>query len=202
MVSTALLLVALFQGAGAFMPQAPVGSRLLAPRGLARPLRQGPLFGKPKLSDMLEELDEDAEDGAPKKSQEAKVALEPEEVFYEGPPSKSELVGPALSIFTVIGLIPFSAAAVRQAWVRYTITSRRIRVTSGYQGQDETEIIYPDIKSMKYAWRSFGAAGDVVIELRDGARVEMRSLPEFERLYKEIFSRISEDAQEESDSMK
>eukprot|EP00968_Pinguiococcus_pyrenoidosus_P004902 scaffold317_cov260-Pinguiococcus_pyrenoidosus.AAC.35 len=84
MVSTALLLVALFQGAGAFMPQgapcsapgpeqlaifspryaanpAPVGSRLLAPRGLARPLRQGPLFGKPKLSDMLEELDEDAE---------------------------------------------------------------------------------------------------------------------------------------------
>jgi len=73
-----------------------------------------------------------------------KTKLEPETVFYEGGPSSSEVVLPALSIFTVIGIVPFISAVARQAWVRYKFTSRRISIQSGIGGKEQTEIIYPD----------------------------------------------------------
>lgn len=201
-----LLVLALFCG------EAVVGFRPARSFGVAPSRAFGPSarssslvsFGKPKLSDMLDELDDEGDAASPSassKAAEEKVVLEPEVVFYEGPPAKAEVVGPALSIFTVIGVIPFAASVARQAWVRYTITSRRVRVASGYQGKDETEIVYSDVSRMLFAWRSFGACGDVVLELRDGARVEMRSVPDFEKVYTEMFSRIPADAQEESDKM-
>jgi hypothetical protein len=65
----------------------------------------------------------------------AKVSLAPEEVFYEGPPAISETIVPTASILTVIGVIPAAAAWARQAWVRYRITTRRIRCTSGIGGK-------------------------------------------------------------------
>jgi hypothetical protein len=61
--------------------------------------------------------------------------LAPEEVFFEGPPSWTEMVIPGISILTVIGIVPFIATATRQAWVKYKITGRRISVTSGFNGQ-------------------------------------------------------------------
>ena len=64
-----------------------------------------------------------------------KAVLAPEEVFFEGPPSWTEMVIPGISILTVIGIVPFIATATRQAWVKYKITSRRISVTSGFNGQ-------------------------------------------------------------------
>jgi hypothetical protein len=64
-----------------------------------------------------------------------KAILAPEEVFFEGPPSWTEMVIPGISILTVIGIVPFIATATRQAWVKYKITSRRISVTSGFNGQ-------------------------------------------------------------------
>ena len=70
-----------------------------------------------------------------------KAVLEPETLFFEGPPSKTELIVPGLSVLTVIGIVPFAAAAARQAWVKYKITSRRISVQSGVGGQDFTEIV-------------------------------------------------------------
>lgn len=56
------------------------------------------------------------------------VKLEAEVTFFEGGPDPSEMVAPAVSILTVIGVIPFTASVARQAWVKYTITSRRIKV--------------------------------------------------------------------------
>ena len=64
-------------------------------------------------------------------------------LFVCSPPSWTELVIPGISILTVIGIIPFMAAAARQVWVKYKITSRRISVQSGIGGNDFTEIIYP-----------------------------------------------------------
>jgi hypothetical protein len=157
-----------------------------------------------------------------------KAVLAPEEVFFEGPPSWTEMVIPGISILTVIGIVPFIATATRQAWVKYKITSRRISVTSGFNGQvrlsgwrltyfrshsetlspsnstlffsiffdqfnalfllsktcltsyvlkpqDLTEITYDEIFGMKFVYRGFGATGDVVIELRDGAKLEVSS---------------------------
>lgn len=108
-----------------------------------------------------------------------KAALAPEEVYYEGPPAITETIVPTISIITVVGIIPAAAAWARQAWVRYKITSRRIRVTSGIGGKDMAEIVYPDITEIRTAKRLFGD-GDLVAFLRDGARFEMRNIPEFE----------------------
>ncbi|CAN0469887.1 unnamed protein product [Ascophyllum nodosum] len=119
------------------------------------------------------------------------VKLEPEVTFFEGGPDPSEIVAPAVSILTVIGIVPFTAALARQAWVKYTITSRRIKIVSGWQGKDTTEVVYPDIVDMRFVWRSFGRCGDLVITLRDGSKLEIRSLPEFERNYNYILERTT-----------
>lgn len=57
------------------------------------------------------------------------IKLEAEVTFFEGAPDPSEMVAPAVSILTVIGIIPFTAAVARQAWVKYTLTSRRIKAS-------------------------------------------------------------------------
>lgn len=126
-----------------------------------------------------------------------KKKLEPETVFNETSPSKLELIVPTLSILTVIGIIPFIAAVARAIWVRYKVTSRRIAITSGFQGKDQVEIIYRDIASIKYI-RRLGGAADCVISLKDGAKLEIRALPEFDKNFEYIMERVDEKAREAS----
>lgn len=114
-----------------------------------------------------------------KKAAKVAASLSPEEVYYEGPPAITETIVPTISILTVVGIIPAAAAWARQAWVRYKITTRRVRVTSGIGGKDMSEIVYPDIVEIRTAKRLFGD-GDMVAFLRDGAKFEMRNIPDFE----------------------
>ena len=128
-----------------------------------------------------------------------KKKLEPETVFIETGPSNYELIVPTLSILTVVGIIPFIAAVARAAWVRYKITSRRISISTGFQGKEQTEIIYRDIEKIKYV-RRFGGAGDCVISLKDGAKLEIRAIPQFEKVYEYIIDQVDESAKEASGS--
>lgn len=121
-----------------------------------------------------------------------KAALVPEEVYYEGPPALSETFLPTLSILTVVGIIPAAASWARQAWVRYKITNRRIRVNSGIGGNDMSEIIYPDIIEIRTVKRLFGD-GDMVCYLRDGAKFEMRNIPEFDAAMEFMLKQCNED---------
>jgi len=125
----------------------------------------------------------------------ASVTLTPEEVHYEGPPAITETIIPTVSILTVVGIIPAIASWSRQVWVRYKITSRRIRVTSGIGGKDMAEIVYPDIVEMRTVKRLFGD-GDMVAFLRDGAKFEMRNIPEFEDTMKFILEQVQPDVKE------
>lgn len=120
----------------------------------------------------------------------AAVSLAPEETYYEGPPAITETIVPTLSILTVVGIVPAAAAWARQAWVRYKITSRRIRVTSGIGGKDMAEIVYPDIVEIRTAKRLFGD-GDMVAFLRDGAKFEMRNIPEFDATMEFILKQVA-----------
>jgi hypothetical protein len=122
----------------------------------------------------------------------AAVSLVPEEIFYEGPPAITETLAPTLSILTVVGIIPAAAAWARQAWVRYKITTRRIRVTSGLGGKEMAEIVYPDIVEIRTAKRLFGD-GDLVAFLRDGAKFEMRNIPDFEKAMEFILKQVDEE---------
>lgn len=122
----------------------------------------------------------------------ASASLAPEDVFYEGPPAITETIAPTVSILTVVGIIPAAAAWARQAWVRYKITTRRIRVTSGIGGNDMAEIVYPDIAEIRTAKRLFGD-GDMVAFLRDGAKFEMRNIPNFEEAMEFILKQVDKD---------
>jgi hypothetical protein len=142
--------------------------------------------------------DENTDAGDAKK----KFKLEPETVFFEGPPSATEMILPALGIFTVIGIVPFVSTLARQAWVRYKITSRRVSVQSGIGGKDQSEIIYPDIDEIKFVYRALGSSGDMVLFLKDGAKIELRHVPKFDEIYSYILSKCDAEAQAKSMKLK
>ena len=125
----------------------------------------------------------------------AAASLVPEETFYEGPPAITETIAPTISILTVVGIVPAAAAWARQAWVRYQITNRRIRVTSGIQGKDMAEIVYPDVIELRTVKRLFGD-GDMVFFLRDGAKFEMRNVPNFAETMDFILGNLDKDVVE------
>lgn len=152
-------------------------------------------WAKGELSD--KDIFEEDDNGESKESKK-KVKLEAEVTFFEGPPSASELVFPAISILTIIGIVPFISALTRQFWVKYKFTSRRISIKSGFGGNDQTEIVYQDIDEIRYVYRAFGAAGDMVLFLKDGAKVEMRHVPQFNEIYTYVLSKCDEECRKKS----
>ena len=114
-----------------------------------------------------------------------------EDVHYEGGPAKGDLILNVLLGFTLIGL-PFTIGAiVRAVWLRFRITSRRISVCGGWMGKDKTQVVYSQISEVRTVPRGFGAWGDMVLVLNDGARLEMRSLPRFREVEAYILERIN-----------
>ena len=115
----------------------------------------------------------------------------PEEVHYEGGPARGDLIFNILLGFTLIGL-PFTiGAVVRAFWLRFRITGRRVSVTGGWRGNDKTQVVYSQIKEVRTVPRGFGAWGDMVLVLKDGARLEMRSLPNFREIESFILERMA-----------
>jgi hypothetical protein len=118
-----------------------------------------------------------------------------EDVFYEGGPHIGDLIINILLGFTVICLPLTVGAITRALWLRYRITNRRISVTGGWQGRDRTDIIYSAISKIVTVPRGLGLWGDMVVTLKDGSRLELRSMPRFRELYDYINERISPAAQ-------
>ena len=114
-----------------------------------------------------------------------------EDVHYDGGPARGDLIFTILLGFTLIGL-PFTiGAVVRALWLRFRITSRRISVTGGWMGKDKTQVVYSQISEVRTVPRGFGAWGDMVLVLKDGARLELRSMPRFREVEAYILERIS-----------
>ena len=113
-----------------------------------------------------------------------------EDIFYEGGPANGDLVINLMAGITLIGL-PFTfGALVRALWVRYKITTRRISVTGGWLGRDKTQIVYSQISEIRAIPRGLGSYGDMVLVLKDGARLEMRSIPNFREIETYILGKI------------
>ena len=114
-----------------------------------------------------------------------------EDVHYDGGPARGDLIFNIVLGFTLIGL-PFTiGAVVRALWLRFRITSRRISVTGGWMGKDKTQVVYSQISEVRTVPRGFGAWGDMVLVLKDGARLELRSMPRFREVEAYILERIS-----------
>ncbi|NDJ18664.1 PH domain-containing protein [Myxacorys almedinensis] len=121
-----------------------------------------------------------------------------EEVYYEGGPHIGDLIINVLLAFTVI-CIPLTVGAITRAlWLRYRITDRRISVTGGWMGRDRSDIIYSEIAKVVTVPRGLGAWGDMVLTLKDGSRLEMRSVPNFRTVYDYINQHLSERAKKVS----
>ena len=113
-----------------------------------------------------------------------------EDIFYEGGPASGDLIINLLAGITLIGL-PFTfGALVRALWVRYKITTRRISVTGGWLGRDKTQIVYNQISEIRAIPRGLGSYGDMVLVLKDGARLEIRSIPNFREVEAYILEKI------------
>lgn len=143
-------------------------------------------------------LSEEDKKAVDRKDKKKKMRLDPETLFFEGPPSLTEIVFPAISILTVIGIIPFVAALARQVWVRYKFTSRRISIQSGFGGNTQTEIIYSEVEEIRFAFRGFGASGDMVLFLKDGAKVELRHVPKFQEVYEFVLGKCDDECKQKS----
>jgi Bacterial PH domain len=114
-----------------------------------------------------------------------------EEVYYEGGPHIGDLIIGALLSFTVICIPLTVGSIVRALWLRYRITSRRISVTGGWMGRDRTDLVYSEISKIVTVPRGFGLWGDMVITLKDGSRLELRSMPKFREVYDYVTEKIS-----------
>lgn len=114
-----------------------------------------------------------------------------EEVYYEGGPHIGDLIINLLIGLTVIGLPLTVGAIVRALWLRYRITNRRVSVTGGWMGRDRTDIIYSEVVKMVKVPRGLGFWGDMVLTLRDGSRLELRSVPRFREIYDYIYEKVA-----------
>jgi hypothetical protein len=113
-----------------------------------------------------------------------------EETFYEGGPHIGDLLFHIfLSIFIVF--IPLAVGSVvRAIWLRYKITDRRISVIGGWMGKDRTDLVYSEITDVLTIPRGLGFWGDMVIILKDGSKLELRSVPRYRELYDYINERV------------
>ncbi|PZV04449.1 MAG: ribonuclease P [Leptolyngbya sp.] len=118
-----------------------------------------------------------------------------EDVFYEGGPHIGDLIINILLGFTIICLPLTVGAITRALWLRYRITSRRLSVTGGWMGRDRTDLIYNEISKIVTVPRGLGLWGDMVVTLKDGSRLELRSMPRFREVYEYMNERISPTAQ-------
>lgn len=119
-----------------------------------------------------------------------------EDVFYEGGPAPGDLIINILLGFTVVGIPLTVGAIVRALWLRYRITSRRVSITSGWMGRDRTDVIYSDIVKIVTVPRGLGTYGDMVITLKNGSRLELRSIPKFRQMYDYINEKLPAAAQQ------
>jgi hypothetical protein len=106
-----------------------------------------------------------------------------EDVYYEGSPHVGDLIFNVLLAFTIICIPLTVGAIVRALWLRYRITDRRISVTGGWMGREQTDIIYSEIVKIVKVPRGVGLWGDLVITLKDRSRLEMRAVPQFREIY-------------------
>ena len=117
-----------------------------------------------------------------------------ETIVYEGPPARGEVVANVAMSWTLVWTPLAIQAAGRALWLSYKITDKRVSVLSiSPLRKERTDIPMDQIEDVVCVGRGIGAWGDMVVTLRNGEKVELRSLPEYkkceevirEKMYKE-----------------
>lgn len=117
-----------------------------------------------------------------------------EEVYYEGGPHIGDLVVNSFLALTIFFIPLTIGAIVRALWLRFRITNRRVTVNGGWFGRSRTDLVYSEISEVSVIPRGLGFWGDMMIVLKDGSRIELKSLPKF----RDIAAYIEEKVQAKS----
>ncbi|GMI87367.1 hypothetical protein like AT1G14345 [Hibiscus trionum] len=111
-----------------------------------------------------------------------------ETIFFDGGAHYGDLLANLLLGFTLLWL-PLTLAAVSRAFfLRYRFTNLRVTVISGLTGQDRSDFSYKVVKDVQVVPRFIGEWGDVIITLKDGTKVDLRSVPRFREIAKYCLS--------------
>ncbi|XP_022775797.1 uncharacterized protein LOC111317628 [Durio zibethinus] len=111
-----------------------------------------------------------------------------EAIFFDGGAHYGDLLANLLLGFTLLWL-PLTLAAVSRAFfLRYRFTNLRVTVISGLTGEDRSDFSYKVIKDVQVVPRFIGEWGDVIITLKDGTKVDLRSVPRFREIAKYCLS--------------
>ncbi|KAF5198799.1 Ribonuclease p [Thalictrum thalictroides] len=105
-----------------------------------------------------------------------------EAIFFDGGAHYGDLLANLLLGFTLFWLPLTLAAASRAFFLRYRFTNLRVTVISGLTGQDRSDFSYKVIKDVQVVPRFIGEWGDVIITLKDGTKVDLRSVPKFREI--------------------
>ena len=107
------------------------------------------------------------------------AGAEAETVFFDGGAHYGDLAANLVLGLTLLWL-PLTLASVSRALLlRYRFTSRRVTVISGLSGDDRTDFPYSSVREVVVVPRFIGEWGDIVITLKDGTKVDLRSVPRF-----------------------
>ncbi|KAF8378419.1 hypothetical protein HHK36_029758 [Tetracentron sinense] len=105
-----------------------------------------------------------------------------ESIFFDGGAHYGDLIANLLLGFTLLWL-PLTLAAVSRAlFLRYRFTNLRVTVISGLTGQDRSDFSYKVVKDVQVVPRFIGEWGDIIITLKDGTKVDLRSVPKFREI--------------------
>ncbi|KAL0421143.1 UNVERIFIED_CONTAM: hypothetical protein Slati_3137200 [Sesamum latifolium] len=107
-----------------------------------------------------------------------------ETIYFDGGAHYGDLLANLLLGFTLLWLPLTLAAVFRAFYLRYRFTNLRVTVISGLTGQDRSDFSYEVIKDVQVVPRFIGEWGDVIITLRDGTKVDLRSVPKFREIAK------------------
>ena len=116
-----------------------------------------------------------------------------EEIVYEGPPARGEIIANVAMSWTLVWL-PLTISAIgRGLWASYKITDKRVCVMSTSPLRTErTDVPIEEIVDVIAIGRGVGLWGDMVITLKNQEKIELRSLPDFKKLEEHIRSRMGE----------
>ncbi|KAI3817600.1 hypothetical protein L1987_11396 [Smallanthus sonchifolius] len=122
-----------------------------------------------------------------------------ETIFFDGGAHYGDLVANLLLGFTLVWLPLTLAAVLRGFFLRYRFTNLRVTVISGLTGQDRSDFSYKVIKDVQVVPRFIGEWGDVIITLKDGTKVDLRSVPRFREIANYCTSMASAAAADDDD---
>jgi len=117
-----------------------------------------------------------------------------ETVYFDGGAHYGDLLANLILGLTILWL-PLTLAAVSRAFnLRYRFTNLRVTVISGLTGDDRSDFSYKVIKDVQVVPRFIGEWGDIIITLKDGTKVDLRSVPKFREIAKYCLSMADQPA--------